>query len=75
MEEKRKEQIRKEARSILDKFGKTLGKVSEVKIANKGEGDGTRTGGEKCDNDFRERLFANAPNKKGDFVIAEKATW
>lgn len=75
MEEKRKEQIRKEARGILDKFGKSLSKVPEVKVVNRSEGEGVREGGEKCDADFRERLFANAPAKKGDFILAERASW
>lgn len=74
--EVRKEQIRKEARGILDKFGKTLAKVSVPKenFAENGEGV-RREDNVVCDKDFRERLFGNAPSKNKDCIIAEKASW
>ena len=31
--------------------------------------------GEESNNDFRQRMFANAPNKEGDFIVAEKKKW
>ncbi len=77
MEEKQKEAIRKEARALLDKFAKRL---DTIKVPSKKEelkGDGTRAEGEGlgCDEDFRERLFENAPSKDEDCIIAEKASW
>ena len=71
-----KEAIRKEARTILERFGKTLEKLPSVKLA-KSEGNGVREElhGEVCDEDFRERMFDNAPNKQGDCIVAEKGAW
>lgn len=77
MDEAKKEQIKSEAKEILKKFSKAL---EGVKIKEKegkkgvggfrGEGQGTR-GNE----DFRKRMFENAPNKDDDCIIAEKKEW
>lgn len=79
MDEKRKEEIRLEAKKILDNFGKTLESVKfkqkEVKVELSGfreEGSGNENVG---DRDFRERMFENAPNKDKDSIIAEKKKW
>lgn len=75
LSEQRKSEIRKEAHEILERFGKSLGEarvdVEESKL------DSTRVEGkgDKCDSNFRERMFDNAPNKNEDFIIAEKASW
>ena len=74
--EPQKEAIRKEARKILDGFAKTLGNVPKAKLVVKDvtskrvEGQGL-----ECDLDFRARIFANAPKKNKDFLIAEKGAW
>ena len=77
MEEKQKEEIRKEAQAILEKFAKTLDrvKVPTRKEGVKGEGTRVEGSGRECDSDFRKRLFENAPNKDEDCIIAEKASW
>ncbi len=77
MEEKQKEEIRKEARTILDKFAKTLDRVKVPARKEEARGEGTRVEGEglQCDSDFRERMFENAPNKDGNCIVAEKAHW
>lgn len=75
--DKEKEDIREEARGILEKFGKSLEKV-EAKGAKKGKGSvGYREEHEDSsgDADFRVRVFKNAPEKSDDFLIAEKVDW
>ncbi len=77
IEEKKKEAIEKEAREILSKFSKTL---SKVKFKAKEEKEGLsgfreEKEGDNADLEFRERMFANASSKDGDFIIAEKKKW
>ena len=74
--ESEREHIRKEARMILDKFGAMLDKVN-VHGASEREGTSVREEGkgETCNDDFRKRMFDNAPAKKGDCIVAEKAKW
>ncbi len=77
MDEKKKEQVRKEARGLLDKFSKRLASVKLKDKKIKEEFGGMREEGEgnDTDSDFRKRFFANAPQKEGDFIIAEKRKW
>ena len=77
MEEKQKEEIRKEARAILDKFAKRLDTVKVPEKKSEGKDTGVRAEGEglKCDSDFRKMMFENAPNKDEDCIVAEKAGW
>tara|TARA_Y100000310_G_scaffold331347_1_gene404728 strand:+ start:2483 stop:2728 length:246 start_codon:yes stop_codon:yes gene_type:complete len=76
---KEKAKIEGEARDILKKFGKSLEKVKvgDGKKKTTGENSGFRKEGKivGCDDEFRKRMFENAPKKKGDFLIAEKASW
>ena len=78
IDEKKRQEIEKQAEEILRKFSESLKKV---KIDNKKEGKKEVGGfrkegeGEKGDEDFRERMFANAPNKEGDAIVAEKKSW
>ena len=83
--EQNREEIRNEAREILEKFAKTLDRVKGLKIKDtngkdfSGELSGVRVEGkgEICgeDGDFRKRMFENAPKKNGDCIVAEKASW
>lgn len=77
MDDKQKEAIRKQARGILDKFAKTLeGLPSPKKIdVSKGESTREEIEGSRRDDDFRSRVFANAPNKNDNSIIAEKGSW
>ena len=77
IDEKKQEQIKKEAKEILDRFSKTLGKVKIKEKKIKEEFGGMREEGEglDCDPEFRERFFRNVPEKEGDFLIAEKKKW
>jgi len=74
---KRKE-IEKEAQDILKKFGESLKKIKmkskeKKTFSNKGFREEKST--EKCDDDFRDIMFENAPSKNKDSIIAEKKQW
>lgn len=75
--EREKEEIKKEAKEILDKFASALEgiKVKEKKEKEKIGGFREEGKGEETDNDFRKRMFENAPRKEGDFILAEKKKW
>jgi hypothetical protein len=74
MEEKKREEVRKQAKEIMDKFAKALGDVKEkVEESNvEREQDRRKEGEEKISNsDFREIMFENAPNKNKDSIMSE----
>ena len=74
--EAQKEAIRKEARLILEGFAKTLEKASASTSQDKAISSGRKEGqGKGCEEDFRRRMFANAPKKNEDCIIAEKGAW
>jgi len=78
--EKDREEVKKEAKEILDKFAKALEKVErEGKEAKEETSDesGMREGGEgwQPNSKFREIMFENAPKKSKDFILAEKGEW
>jgi len=77
MDESKKAEIEKQVRDILDKFGKSLGKVKLN--GDKGEkklGGFRKEGkGANIDSDFKERMFANAPKKEEDYILAETKKW
>lgn len=77
MEEKQKEEIKKEAKKILDSFGKALEKVElKGKEFKKDEGGFRSEGnGVKADSEFRKIMFANAPKVEEECIIAEKKSW
>ncbi|MFC1682324.1 hypothetical protein ACFL0X_01775 [Nanoarchaeota archaeon] len=86
--EKEREQIKKQAKQIMDDFSSKLSKIGKVKeplierdLCMRDESEGTQ-----CDFS-REIMFENAPNtlypkghekgtsKNKDFIIAEKKKW
>ena len=75
--EEKKEEIRKEAKKILDSFAKSLDKVKFRGKGLKEEVGGFRKeeAGKKSDSDFRKNVLENAPEKDGDCIIAEKKKW
>ena len=77
MDEQEKEEVRKQAKQILDKFSKTLESVKfkEKKAEGKMSGFREEGQGSKGDEEFRKRMFDNAPEKNEDFIIAEKKKW
>ncbi len=75
--EKEKDQIKKEAKQIMDSFSKKLAKVDK-KMAepiierDQFERDEGKGGCAEID---RKIMFGNAPEKNDDFIIAEKGRW
>ena len=75
---KRKIRIKREAKKIIDSFSE---KISKVKVSEeepnvrRKEFERIEGNGEECDNDFKKIMFENAPNKSGDFILAEKKRW
>ena len=77
MDEKKREEIKSEAKEILKKFSKALENVKfKEKEGKKGVGGFRGEGaGLKGNDDFRKRMFENAPEKDDDCIIAEKKSW
>lgn len=81
--EKEKEDIKKQAKEIMDRFssklsslGKNL-KEHEVERAQceREEQEEIEEKESSQNSGFRKAMFENAPNKSDDFIIAEKAGW
>lgn len=70
-----KEAIRAEARKNLARFGKILESVKDSSVASLSTGTLRGHGESSSTEDFRERMFANAPKKTSDCIVAEKASW
>jgi Asp-tRNA(Asn)/Glu-tRNA(Gln) amidotransferase C subunit len=76
--EEEKERIRKEAKKLIDSFSE---KISKIKVSEeepnvrRKEFERIEGNGEDCDSDFKKIMFENAPNKRGDFILAEKKKW
>lgn len=75
--ERKREQIRKEAKIIIDNFSKALDKVKIKKkkgcaVVGGFREEGSGIGGNEI---FRKIMFSNTPNKSGDSIIAEKKSW
>lgn len=77
MDERKKEEIREQAKKILANFAKKLESVKFKEKKAKLDVGGFREegSGAKGDEDFRKRMFANAPEKDDDCIIAEKKEW
>ena len=76
--DKEKEEIKKEAKSIIDNFSKKLENLKSKTDETFIERDKCFREENKpldCDSDFRKRMFDNAPNKNKDFILAEKKQW
>ncbi len=71
-------QIRKQAKQILDKFAKSLAKVkssSEDFYVDREEFERSEKEGKKCDSGFKKRFLKNAPEHDDDFIITERGKW
>lgn len=73
----RRDEIAKEARTILDKFAKELSKVKDIPETFIEQKETVRKEGEGCEPDesFRQIFFQNAPAVKDDCIQAEKGGW
>ena len=68
--------VKIEAKKILDRFAKALEKVKTKETefyVDREEFERAEIKG-KCE-DFKLELLKNAPQKDGDFIIAEKGKW
>lgn len=75
--EKEKEEIKKQAKSIIDSFSKRLSRVKvgkEEPVIIRDECERPEGNG-KCLDIDRKTMFENAPKKNKDFIIAEKKKW
>ena len=79
-QEVKEEEIRKEAKLILDKFAKELEKIKEIPESFVEREEDRREEkaseeGKKPDDDFRKIFFENAPATKKSCVLAERGKW
>lgn len=75
--EKEKEEIKKQAKSIMDSFSAKLSKLDKKMsepLIERPEGE-REEGKSECAKIDREIMFENAPDKNKDFIISEKKTW
>ena len=76
--EKEKEEIKKEAKRIMDSFHKALSKVekkvSEARVERE-ECERVEGEGEEASKEFREIMLKNAPETDNGFIKAEKGEW
>ncbi len=72
-----KEEIKNQAKRILDKFTNALEKVKieESRVERKEDRRKEFEGEEETNSEFRKIMFENAPKKKEDFIIGEKGKW
>jgi len=74
--EEEKEQIRKDSKSLLNKFAS---KLSHIKApdAHLENNSGTREEGKgwKTDEEFRRTTLSNAPFTENGAIVAEKGAW
>ena len=78
LDDKKREQVRKQAKAIMDKFAKSLDSIKE-KVSDsfvERDQDRRQEGEEKVtDFHFRKIMFENAPSKNGDSILGEKKKW
>lgn len=74
--ESEKEEIKKNAKNLLDEFSAKLSKIS-VKELKKEEKENLREEGKgwETNSEFRELMLDNAPLVEDGFVVAEKGGW
>jgi len=75
--DKEKQEIKKQAKKLMDDFARSLERLPKLKenpVERKAQ---TREEKEpaKPDPEFRKILFENAPEKKDDCIVAEKGGW
>ena len=76
--EQEKEEIKNQAKGIMDNFSKKLSSVKEKipePLIEREEFEREEGEGNEPDFDFRKRMFENAPNKNNDFILTEKKKW
>ena len=72
----KKEEIKKQAKEIIDNFVKALENIEVEEARVEREEDRRKESeGKEADSEFRKIMFENAPKKKEDFIIGEKGSW
>jgi len=75
--EKEKEDIKKQAKDIMDSFSRRLSKLKvsvDEPIIEREKCERVESSG-KCEDLDKDIMFDNAPSKNKDFIIAEKKKW
>ena len=76
--EKEREEIKRQAKGIMDKFSEKISKV-KLKIPEplieREEFEREEGEGKESNFEFRQRMFENAPKKNKDFILTEKKKW
>jgi len=77
LSEKDKEEIKIQAKDILDKFSAKLSEVElgEEPLIIRGNGQRVEGSGSESDLDFKKRILKNAEKKNDDSIIAEVVKW
>lgn len=79
MDPNKQEQIKRQAKQILDNFADALASVEKDFKEEDGverEEFERKEGEEKCeDGEFRQAFLKNAPVHDDDFIIAERGEW
>jgi Asp-tRNA(Asn)/Glu-tRNA(Gln) amidotransferase C subunit len=78
LSEEEKEKVKKDAKKMLDSFSDKMSKIKvpeEEPSIKRIDFEREEKTGEECDLSFKKIMFDNAPNKYGDFIIAEKKKW
>ena len=72
-----RKKIQEQAKEIILKFGDMIEKLPSIPetVVERAEFERQEGEGSSCDNDFRDLMFANAPKKDNNCIIAEKGTW
>ena len=75
--EKEKDEIKKEAKAIMDRFSKKLSKIDKPMkdpLIERPECERPESKGE-CNELDRDLFMENAPDKNKDFIIGERKRW
>jgi len=72
-----RKKIEQDAKDLILEFGDSLEKLPDLSEGFVERVDDRRaeTKVNLCDDDFRELMFANAPEVKDDCIVAEKGKW
>lgn len=73
--DKEKDQIKKQAKSIMNSFSSKLAKLNlktDSSNVEREEFERVEGEGNEGSSEFRKRMFDNAKNKNDDFIISEK---
>jgi Asp-tRNA(Asn)/Glu-tRNA(Gln) amidotransferase C subunit len=73
------EEIKKEAKKIIDSFGKAIASAEEIKeipfVERKEQSRDELQKRALPDKKFRDIMFENAPEKEQDYLKAERGKW